>query len=66
MLLAVGDSCLFVVRGDRLCLSLPLDEASQFDNNPALSLQQPRKRRGPVARTCVGAVASALRETSLS
>ena len=39
--LAVGDSCLFVVRGDRLCLSFPLDEASQFDNNPALICSNP-------------------------
>ena len=34
--LAVGDSCLFVVRGGRLLLSFPLEDAAQFDNNPAL------------------------------
>ncbi len=39
--LAVGDSCLFVVRGDRLDLSFPLDDAAQFDNNPALVCSNP-------------------------
>ena len=39
--LAVGDSCLFVVRDDWLCLSFPLDEASQFDNSPALICSNP-------------------------
>ena len=34
--LAVGDSCLFVVRDDRLQFSFPLEDAAEFDNNPAL------------------------------
>ena len=33
---AVGDSCLFVVRDDRLWLSFPLEDTVQFDNYPAL------------------------------
>ena len=39
--LAVGDSCLFVIRGDRLWLSFPLEDAAQFDNNPALVCSNP-------------------------
>ena len=39
--LAVGDSCLFVVRDDRLWLSFPLDDASQFDNSPLLVCSNP-------------------------
>ena len=39
--LAVGDSCLFVVRDDRLWLSFPLEDASQFDNSPALICSNP-------------------------
>ena len=38
---AVGDSCLFVVRNDRLLLSFPLEDAAQFDNNPALVCSNP-------------------------
>ncbi len=38
---AVGDSCLFVVRGDRLWLSFPFDDATQFDNNPTLVCSNP-------------------------
>ena len=38
---AVGDSCLFVVRNDRLLLSFPLEDAGQFDNNPALVCSNP-------------------------
>ena len=41
--LAVGDSCLFVVRDDRLWLSFPLDDASQFDNSPILICSNPDK-----------------------
>lgn len=53
---AVGDSCLFVVREDRLWLSFPLEDAAQFDNLPALICSNPartgvswemvRRRRG--------------------
>ena len=39
--LAVGDSCFFVVRDDRLWLSFPLEDASQFDNSPALICSNP-------------------------
>ena len=38
---AVGDSCLFVVRDDRLWLSFPLEDAAQFDNSPALLCSNP-------------------------
>ena len=38
---AVGDSCLFVVRDDRLWLSFPLEDAAQFDNNPTLVCSNP-------------------------
>ena len=43
--LAVGDSCLFVVRDDRLWLSFPLEDASQFDNSPALICSNPDNAR---------------------
>ncbi len=39
--LAVGDSCLFVVRGDRLAVSFPLEGASEFDTTPALVCSNP-------------------------
>ena len=39
--LAVGDGCLFVVRDDRLWLSFPLEDAAEFDNNPALVCSNP-------------------------
>ena len=38
---AVGDSCLFVVRDDRLWLSFPLEDAAQFDNSPTLVCSNP-------------------------
>lgn len=38
---AVGDGCLFVVRDDRLWLSFPLEDAAEFDNNPALVCSNP-------------------------
>ena len=38
---AVGDSCLFVVRDDRLWLSFPLADAAQFDNSPTLVCSNP-------------------------
>ena len=38
---AVGDSCLFIVRDDRLRLSFPLEDAAEFDNNPALLCSNP-------------------------
>lgn len=39
--LAVGDACLFIVRGGELALSFPLDDAAQFDNNPSLLCSNP-------------------------
>ena len=39
--LAVGDSCLFLVRDDRLRLSFPLEDAAQFDNSPDLVCSNP-------------------------
>ncbi len=34
--MAVGDSCLFIVRDDQLRVSFPLEDHAEFDNNPAL------------------------------
>ncbi len=34
--IAVGDSCLFIVRGRALAFAFPLDAAEQFGNRPAL------------------------------
>ncbi len=39
--MAVGDSCLFIVRDDRLWLSFPLENAAEFDNSPALVCSNP-------------------------
>ena len=39
--ITVGDSCLFIVRDDRLLLSFPLYDATQFDNNPPLICSNP-------------------------
>ena len=39
--LAVGDSCLFLIRDDRLCLSFPLEDPAQFDNTPDLLCSNP-------------------------
>ena len=44
--LAVGDSCLFTVGQDTLRLSFPLDDAAQFDNNPALLCSNPDNAAG--------------------
>ena len=38
---AVGDSCLFLVRNDRLSVSFPLDDPAEFDNNPPLVCSNP-------------------------
>ena len=38
---AVGDSCLFVVRDGGLELSFPLDDAATFDNSPSLVCSNP-------------------------
>ena len=44
--LAVGDSCLFVVREDRLQVSFPLGDAAEFDNSPALVCSNPTNAGG--------------------
>lgn len=41
--IAVGDSCLFLVRDDRLLLSFPMEEAAEFDNTPALLCSNPAR-----------------------
>ena len=38
---AVGDSCLFIVRGGELAVAFPLRDASEFDNEPALLCSNP-------------------------
>ena len=43
--LAVGDSCLFVVRQDELKVSFPLDDAGQFNNAPFLLCSNPAGNR---------------------
>ena len=43
---AVGDSCLFVVREDDLLLSFPLEDPAQFNNTPALICSNPANNRG--------------------
>ena len=44
--LAVGDSCLFVVREGRLQVSFPLGDADEFDNSPALVCSNPANAAG--------------------
>lgn len=44
--LAVGDSCLFLVRDDRLQFSFPLEDAAEFDNSPALVCSNPASAGG--------------------
>lgn len=39
--MAVGDSCLFVIRDDRLSFSFPMKESLEFDNNPSLVCSNP-------------------------
>ena len=39
--MAVGDSCLFIVRDDQLHASFPLEDPSLFDNNPSLICSNP-------------------------
>jgi hypothetical protein len=47
---AVGDSCLFVVRGQRLARSFPLRRASEFGNRPSLLGSRRRQAGQPRAR----------------
>ncbi len=39
--LAVGDSCLFIVRDGRLAVSFPLEDAAEFGNTPVLVCSNP-------------------------
>lgn len=43
---AVGDSCLFVVRDGQLSLSFPLEDAAEFDNTPSLVCSNPDNMGG--------------------
>ena len=43
---AVGDCCLFVVRGDDLAVSFPLESAAQFNNTPSLICSNPVNNAG--------------------
>lgn len=51
--LAVGDSCLFIVRDDRLQLSFPLEDADEFDNSPALVCSNPANAGGLWESVCL-------------
>lgn len=44
--LAVGDSCVFHLRNNRLCAAFPLDRADQFDNRPHLIGSVPASNGG--------------------
>ena len=43
---AIGDSCLFIVRDNALLLSFPLDSPAQFDNTPHLLCSNPKNNGG--------------------
>lgn len=43
---AIGDSCLFVVRDDHLKVSFPIKNAAQFDNTPSLVCSNPANDAG--------------------
>ena len=61
---AVGDSCLFLIRDDDLRRAFPLNDPAAFDNTPPLigSRAAPRRRPAanaePVAYACVAAIGS--------
>ena len=44
--MAVGDCCLFVVRDQQLHVSFPIEDHSEFDNNPALVCSNPASVEG--------------------
>ena len=50
---AVGDSCLFIVRDDRLWLSFPIEDAADFDNNPDLVCSNPANAGGLWEGVCL-------------
>src|SRR5207245_2817099 len=54
--LAVGDCCLFQLRGEGLLVAFPLDDPDAFDNRPMLLGSRPHTNRG--LRQC-GAIATA-------
>jgi hypothetical protein len=49
--LALGDSCLFQVRGGRLEVAFPLDRSGQFDNNPWLVGSRAAPDEAPLRQT---------------
>jgi Protein phosphatase 2C len=49
---AVGDSCLFQVRGGRLCRAFPLRRSCEFTNQPDLLGSRPRGSSRPRAKRC--------------
>jgi hypothetical protein len=61
--LAVGDSCLFLVRDGRLAVRFPLEQSSQFDNSPWLvgshtGLDEPCGKRATCPATASQAIGS--------
>lgn len=42
---AVGDSCIFLVREESLCLAFPLTQSGEFGNTPGLISSKPIKNR---------------------
>ena len=50
----MGDSCLFVVRNDRLWMSFPMEDAAQFDNNPTLVCSKPDNADRTSGKTYTG------------
>lgn len=43
--MAVGDSCLFQVRGEKLVVKFPIEHSSEFNNQPWLISSNPRKNK---------------------
>ena len=43
---AIGDCCLFIVRGGELLRSFPMENAAQFNNTPVLICSNPANNRG--------------------
>ena len=43
---AIGDCCLFIVRGGELVRSFPMEDATQFNNTPVLICSNPANNRG--------------------
>ncbi len=49
--LAVGDSCLFLVRGDHLEVTFPLERSAEFDNSPWLVSSRAGLDQAPLQHT---------------